>query len=86
MTSPLQTPKQQHKNDFINEIIENASKPLKKFNIIDSTEKSSNNQVTNVISNDVDLLVVDRETIKPKSTKSFNKLLSNIDVSLVIAN
>lgn len=77
---------QQHKNDFINEIIENASKPLKKFNIIDSTEKSSNNQVTNVISNDVDLLVVDRETIKPKSTKSFNKLLSNIDVSLVVAN
>ncbi|WP_299156742.1 universal stress protein [uncultured Tenacibaculum sp.] len=63
---------QQYNNDFINEIIENANKPLKKFQVTDS--------------NDVNLLVVDREAVKPKSTKSFNKLLSKIDVSLVVAN
>jgi nucleotide-binding universal stress UspA family protein len=65
---------QQSKNEFISEFIETINKPLKKFQVLDSSKK------------DVNLLLVDRETVKPKSTKSFNKLLSKIDVSLVVTN
>lgn len=65
---------QQFSNEFISEFIETINKPLKKFEVIDSNK------------NDVDLLLVDREAVKPKSTKSFNKLLSKMDVSLVVAN
>lgn len=72
--------KQQHSTDFVDEFIE---EPLKKFEVVDSNKKSIS---ISLIENNVDLLLVDRETIKPKSTKSFDKLLSKIDVSLVIAN
>lgn len=63
---------QQHNNEFINEIIENANKPLKNFQVVNS--------------NDANLLLVDREMVKPKSTKSFDKLLNKMNVSLVVAN
>ncbi|WP_299124469.1 universal stress protein [uncultured Tenacibaculum sp.] len=63
---------QQHNNKFINEIIENANKPLKNFQVVNS--------------NDANLLLVDRETVNPKSTKSFDKLLNKMNVSLVVAN
>ncbi len=65
---------QQQNNDFINKIIDNVHKPLKKFKEVDSAKEN------------VNLLLVDRENINPKSTKSFNKLLSKIDISLVVAN
>ncbi|WP_420552229.1 universal stress protein [Tenacibaculum aiptasiae] len=63
---------QQHNNEFINEIIENANKPLKNFQVVNS--------------NDANLLLVDREMVNPKSTKSFDKLLNKMNVSLVVAN
>lgn len=64
----------EHKNDFISEFVNTIDKPLKRIQEFDSDKKN------------VDLLLVDRGIIKPKSTKSFNKLLSKIDISLVVAN
>lgn len=61
-------------NEFISEFIDTIDRPLKNFQTLDSSKK------------DVDLLLVNRETVKPKSTKSFNKLLNKVDVSLVVAN
>ncbi|WP_435260732.1 universal stress protein [Tenacibaculum sp. nBUS_03] len=67
-------------NDFITEIIEKYNKtPLKSI-------RANKKDIKSLETKDINLLIVDRENVKPKSTKSFNELLRKIDVSLVVAN